>query len=97
MLCDIDDAQPEAERLTREYITAEEVSPAELHIGDKIYYCDYNGKIEINTVIGFGAYGKWCNGTDVTDMPYIDKYGDKEPENNINNYIRENVRVFKED
>ena len=97
MLCDIDDAQPEAERLTKGYITAKEVSPDELKIGDKVYYVDYNGKISLHTVIGFGACGKWCNGTDVTDMPYIDKYGNNEPENNINNYIRENVRVCKEE
>ena len=97
MLCDIDDAQPEAERLTKGYITAEEVSPDELKIGDKVYYADYNGKISLHTVIGFGACGKRCNGTDVTDMPYIDKYGNNEPENNINNYIRENVRVCKEE
>lgn len=97
MLCDIDDAQPESERLTRGYITAEEVDPAELHIGDKIYCLNTEGQMEIHTVIGFGTFGQRCNGTDVTDVPYVNKYGDKNPEENINNYITENVRVFKEE
>lgn len=96
MLCDIDDAQPESERLTREYITAEEVAPSELKIGDKIYYRDHNGKISLETVLGFGAKGQWRNG-DVSGLPYIGKYGGNNPADNGNNYLKQNVRKLKEE
>lgn len=94
MLCDIDDAQPKSERLTKGYITAKEVDASELKIGDKIYYQNnLDGKVSLQTIVGFGAKGKWCNGSDVTGVPYINKYSQDNPENNPNNYIRGKVRV----
>lgn len=94
MLCDIDDAQPKSERLTKDYITAKEVDASELKIGDKIYYQNnLDGKISLQTIVGFGAKGKWCNGSDVTRVPYINKYNQDKPEDNPNNYIRGKVRV----
>lgn len=88
MLVEIDRRMPEEERLG-ELLTAEKVSTSDLRIGDTVYFIDWNGSAQSGVVIGFGEEGRWVNGTDVTGMPYIDKYLSDHPENNINNYLRQ--------
>lgn len=97
MLCSIDDAQPEEERLTHEYIMAEEVEPSELKIGDQVFCMAFDGKVATHTIVGIGVNGKMCNGHDVSGVPYVNTYGDNSDAiaDNINNYIREKVRVVK--
>lgn len=93
MLCDIDDAQPKSERLTKSFITAKEVDASELKIGDVVYIQNFDGTMSYHPVVGFGAEGKWCNGSDASGVPYVNRYCQDNPENNPNNYIRGKVRV----
>lgn len=93
MLVSIDEAQPESERMG-EYITAREVATADLKEGDTVFYMDrVTGQFKSAVVVGFGA-DRWVNGTNVNGLPYIDRFGNDLPEDNINNYITdERVRV----
>ena len=45
-------------------------------------------------VVGIGEE-KYVNGQNVLGLPYVHKYGN-DPSDNINNYIREKARVWKE-
>lgn len=89
MLLDIDASQPEAERLGADFIMAKEIPVSELKIGDVVYWQDrYNGRYEKHAIVGFGD--TVVNGTDMTGVPYLAMYGDKERGYtwNCNNYIR---------
>jgi len=90
MLLEIDKAQPEKEQLGEEFLRAETVSTAELKIGDVVYIFDpIYSKYNVHKVVGFGE-DKYCNGTNVLGMPYVDLYlNDGSYANNINNYIQE--------
>lgn len=95
MLCKIDEAQPAAERLTKKYITAEIVKPEQLQVGDKVYVKHHiDGIVSVKTVIGFGANCKFCNGRNVTGIPYINLYGN-DFQDNINNYLFDEIRKVK--
>lgn len=95
MLMDIDESQPEKERLGADFIVAPEISVGELKVGDVVYIhdrfdCTY-GKYEVE---GFG--NGIVNGQDMTNVPYVGIYGDKNKGYawNINNYIRtETIKV----
>ena len=88
MLLEIDKAQPEKEQLGKAFITAEEVIPSDLKVGDRVYVPSfYDGRYVIHTVVGFGQ-NESLNGTDVRGVPYIDLYErDGDYSWNINNYI----------
>lgn len=85
ILLAIDEAQPESEQIG-EYISAEETD--DWKIGDTAVFLRWDGKVETVKVIGYGEEGRIVNGTDVSGIPYVDRYGHEHPENNINNYLR---------
>lgn len=93
MLIDIDKAQPADEQLGVAFITAQEVSPSDLKIGDKVWLQNFSGKWEIYTIVGFGP-DEMHNDTNVKGVPYVDNYDHNGDYSwNINNYIRaETVR-----
>ena len=97
MLHDIDDAQPESERLG-EYLDAEEIPVSELTIGDTVVF--WQGGLERmvrGEVRGIGEPWQVVNGHNVSDVPYVNLYGDSNGDfsNNINNYLfQETVRVL---
>lgn len=90
MLVIIDKAQPQAEQLGEDFLKADIISTSNLKIGDKVYIFDnLDCKFNLHTVVGFGE-DKWCNGTNVLGMPYVDLYlNDGTYSINLNNYIRE--------
>ena len=96
MLRDIDKAQPKEEQLG-EYLTAKKIATEDLKIGDVVILVNYDGKIEKHHVMGFGDC-EIINGTNVGNMPFVDKYGDYFTyADNINNYIfTETVKVVEE-
>jgi len=86
MLLDIDEAQPEPERLGKDFLESAEVTTDTLNIGDMVYVRDLREQWNLERVIGFG--NGIVNGHDVTGVPYVDRFGNGNPERNINNYIR---------
>lgn len=96
MLLEIDAAQPVAQQLGKEFITAEIIPMSELKIGDDVFVNTYGG-YEKHTVAGFGE-NTMVNGTNVYGTPYVKMYGDEQRGYtwNINNFIRDNyVRVVR--
>jgi hypothetical protein len=96
MLLDIDAAQPKKERLGADFIMAKEVSVKEVNIGDIVYVANCDANYNQYKVIGFGD--GMVNGIDMTEVPYVELYGDEESGYawNCNNYLRtETVRVAK--
>ena len=94
MLIEIDQAQPKNEQLGADFILAEERPTSKLRVGDVVYIQDYSETYEKHTIAGFGD--GVVNGTDMSGVPYIEKYGDETRgyKWNCNNYIRtETVRV----
>ena len=96
MLQEIDKAQPMEQQLGK-FLYAKEKNIENLKKGDMVYIQDYGGNYKKFAVIGFGK-NKVVNGTNVLNIPYVNKYGDKETcEDNINNYIRtDKVRIYNE-
>jgi hypothetical protein len=96
MLIEIDNRQPESERLGADFITAEEVKTSELKIGDIVYVEDYECNYSQYRVVGFGD--TVVNGSDMTNVPYVERYGDavRGYAWNCNNYIRtETVKIAR--
>lgn len=63
--------------------------------GTEVYIRDLRGRFERHKVIGRGEPGQWCNGNDVSGIPYVDKYdGTGDYSTNPNNYIFENTEVL---
>ena len=94
MLIEIDKAQPKEEQLGADFILAEERPTNKLRVGDVVWIQDYRDEYEKHTIVGFGD--GVVNGTDMSGVPYIEKYGDETSgyKWNCNNYIRtETVRV----
>lgn len=97
LLIEIDKRQPESEQLGEDYILAEYTDVTDVNVGDKVYVLDYNGKPTIYTIAGIAPEGTIRNGGDVSNLPYVDKYGkDGDYSWNINNYLRDKVKVVKE-
>lgn len=97
MLMAIDEAQPEKERLGKDFFNSELVGVSELKKGDRVVVFDMLDAVyETHTVVGFGE-DKYCNGTNVLGMPYVDKHlNEGRYDININNYIRDKeVRRLK--
>lgn len=96
MLLEIDECQPEQQRLGEEFITALVIPTSELKIGDTVFVGGFMG-YEKHKVVDFGE-DTMVNGTNVKGMPYVDLYGNIVDGYawNINNYIRtETVRVVR--
>ena len=96
MLLAIDERMPKEEQLGKDFITADEIEPSNLKIGDKVFIQEISGEFNQYEVIGFGK-DEVVNGTNVKGIPYVNRYG-KEGEHswNINNYVcSETVRVCK--
>lgn len=93
MLMAIDEAQPIKEQIG-EYLKAKEIPTEDLKIGDTVFIQGYDGNFVKHKVMGFGDC-EVINGTNVGNMPYVDRYGDYFGHaENINNYIRtKTVRV----
>ena len=94
MLLSIDEAQPEGERIT-DYIKAKEVNIADIKVGDTACFIDdLDGKVVKEEVVGIGEEGRIVNGTDVSVIPYIARYSMANPDSNINNYLRKDVKII---
>jgi hypothetical protein len=97
MLLEIDKRMPEKEQIG-EFLKAKEVMIDELAVGDEIVWLDWNGNVNINTILGIGEKDKIVNGHDVEGVPYMDYYNRIEgnPANNCNNYLtNKNFRLYK--
>lgn len=96
MLLSIDSCMPEKERLGAGYITAEEVDPSELNIGDVVYIRTHGGGMKHLRVVAFGD-DMTVNGTNVLGVPMVILYGTEigDAKYNINNYIRGTVRAIR--
>lgn len=86
MLISIDEAQPFKDQLGKRFLTAKEVDTSQIKVGDKVYVPNYDGKYELCRVCGLG--NGFVNGTNVTGVPYVERYGD-DYASNINNYLLE--------
>lgn len=95
MLIAIDEKQPQEEQLG-DYLTSEEVSVKELNIGDKVFYKHWDGKVTLQTVLGFGD-DEIINGRNVKGVPFIDYYNNGTPKLNVNNYVFEEIIRRKEE
>ena len=95
MLIEIDKAQPANQQLG-DYLTAESVKKEDIKIGDIVFIRDLHGHFEKHKVIGIGK-DRHVNGTNVLGLPYVSRWGLPNPEENINNYIKdEMVKVCNE-
>lgn len=93
MLLYIDQQQPDKEQLGADYILAEVVDATELEVGDKVFVMVYEGRPNVQTVMGIAPPGTILNGSDVGGLPYVDIYGrDGDYSWNINNFLRGAVR-----
>lgn len=88
MLVDIDEAQPHKEQLGKKFLSAIEVETSQIKIGNRVYIFDIADRYELHKVCGFG--NGLINGTDVTGVPYIERYG-SDYKSNINNYLLEDT------
>ena len=88
MLKDIDEAQPDGERLGA-FIDAVEIPVDELEKGDMVWMHDrLHGTLSCYEVVGFGTRDA-VNGRGFLGKPYVAKYGlntERGPEMNPNNY-----------
>ena len=81
----IDEAMPKEEQIG-DFLKAKEVMIDELAVGDKVVWIDWDGKVNINTILGIGEKDKRVNGYDVEGIPYMDCYN-RNPADNCNNYL----------
>lgn len=93
MLKEIDIRQPEKEQLG-DFLDGVESDISDIKIGDIVFVQNALGNYEKWRVVGIGE-DKYVNGQNVLGLPYVHKYGN-DPSDNINNYIREKARVWKE-
>ena len=93
MLLDIDSCMPAAHQLGYDFIMAERVDSTELEVGDIVLIKSYRGEVEEYEVAGSGS-DMMVNGTNVSHIPFICKYGSSpdEARYNINNYLSGEVR-----
>ncbi len=91
MLEGIDAAQPERDRLGA-LLKATEVPTGDVKIGDTVLLTDPWGssdgvRFKPYTVVGIGDDG-WVDGVERKGVPYVNKYGDNNPDN-LNNFLRD--------
>ena len=97
ILVDIDQAQPEKERIGQDFFKASIVRTEDIKVGDTVFVFDpIDGTYSKQTVVGLGE-DKWVNGHVVLNVPYVAKYGlDGDPTSNPNNYLFDHeYRVVK--
>ena len=94
MLISIDESMPAPEQIGR-FLKGKEVMIDEVAVGDEIVWIDWDGKVNINTILGIGEKDKRVNGYDVEGIPYMDCYN-RNPADNCNNYlINKSFRLYK--
>ena len=69
----IDAAMPIKQQLGAEYLSFERVKTNTLKPGDKVFI-SVLGKIVKRTVLDMAKPHEWCEGRNVSGMPYIDLY-----------------------
>lgn len=84
MVIDIDERQPFKEQLGRDFLSAKETKTSDIKIGDEVFVLDVDDHYKLYQVCGFG--NGIVNGTNVTDVPYVSRYG-QDFSANINNYL----------
>lgn len=90
-LKDIDEKQPQGEQLG-DFLDAKKVNRADVKIGDIAFVQELDGSYKKYPVIGFGADGQWCNGSNVTGIPYVARFCNEGVyDKNPNNYLRDDV------
>lgn len=93
----INEAQPEGIRLDNDllkemvtsfkYPISYEGKIEMLNVGDKVWVQnDLTSEYELEEVVGIGENGAVVNGSDVSGIPYIGKFGET-PKTNPNNYL----------
>ena len=92
-LCGIDECMPVREQLGKDYILADIVPVEDLKVGDKVYIQEWDGKVSVHTILGFGIHR---NHTKIE--PYVDLYDHEGDWTwNSNNFITDKyVRKVKE-
>ena len=88
-LKELDESQPAEYQLGEEYFKGEFIKREDIKIGDEVFITsniDY--KTKRYKVIGIGI-DRVLNGRNIKGIPYIDEYGYRGYENNINNYLSE--------
>lgn len=88
MLIEIDNNMPKKEQLGERYLRAPYVDTKSLKVGDKVFVQEYEGQVHIQEIVGIGE-DRIVNGTNVAGIPYIAEYAPGNPQDNINNYLRE--------
>ena len=101
MLISIDVAQPIKEQFGKEFFESELVDVSDLNIGDKVYVYDgLYSKYNKHIIVGIGYKDDIVNGSNVENIPIIDKYCDDNGSyrNNPNNYLLrvDKVRRYEE-
>ena len=58
----------------------------------RFFIQDFTGKVEKHTVVGFASASEvFRNGHDVSNLPFVDKWGAPDYENNKNNYLTDKL------
>lgn len=89
----IDSRMPKGEQIGEEFLRGEPVPANTLNPGDMVYVKDWDGSYGVYTVEGYGP-DKMVNGTNVNGIPYINRFGNPNPYDNINNYLQEDAYVL---
>lgn len=87
MLKEIDVAQPIDQQLG-DFLDAEEVTVADIEVGDLVYMQQVDGRYEAYPVEGIGD-GRIVNGLDTSGVPYVRMYNGDKCADNCNNYLRD--------
>lgn len=87
MLKEIDVAQPIDQQLG-DFLDAEEVTVADIEVGDLVYMQQVGGRYEAYPVEGIGD-GRIVNGLDTSGVPYVRMYNGDKCADNCNNYLRD--------
>lgn len=92
MLMAIDEAQPEKERLGKEFLLSVRKKREDLKPGDIVFATTWKEgeykKVRVKKICG---EKKIVNGTDVEGLPFVELFvgGLLDPEDNVNNYLRD--------
>ena len=87
MLKEIDVAQPIDQQLG-DFLDAEEVTVADVEVGNLVYMQQVDGRYEAYPVEGIGD-GRIVNGLDTSGVPYVRMYNGDKCADNCNNYLRD--------
>ena len=95
-LKELDESQPAEYQLGEEYFKGEFIKREDVEIGDEVFIMNnINYTIKKCKVVGIGI-DRVLNGRNIKGIPYINEYGYRGYENNINNYLfEEEYRVIR--